>query len=173
MRGYPWQLLSGWRCLGKAGKAVSLDRSSQAVKPKPVAHTGTDAIRNRWLGARVSQKAPLLWRSASEACKEVTWTFQVTSEPFAAGNKEVRGLWYLLTWRKHLKTEGWPTPVGEGGINWEVLESQGRKEMKFKKADVSRSRIPLGISVEEVRRDYRHNGSENRSVEWEGGLMTS
>ena len=55
--------------------------------------------------------------------------------------------------------------MGEGAINREVLESQGRKEMKFKKADVSRSRIPLGISVDKVRRDYRHNGSENGSVE--------
>lgn len=43
-------------------------------------------------------EAQLVSRSVSEAFKEVTLTFQVTSEPFAPGNKEVKAfLWSLLT----------------------------------------------------------------------------
>jgi hypothetical protein len=69
--------------------------SSQVVKLKPVADIRTDSITNR----RQSQGEPwppLLCRSVSEAFKEVALTFQVTSESFTTGNKEVRCLSLVL-----------------------------------------------------------------------------
>lgn len=43
-------------------------------------------------GSRAEPEASLLCRLVSEAHKEITLTGQVTSERFATGNEEVRGL---------------------------------------------------------------------------------
>ena len=88
MRRHPRQLLSGWRCLGKARQAAHprlRARSLWSVQGPLQLKTGAG-----------EPEALLLGRAVREALREAAFTFQVTSEPRAAGNEEVGGLPLVL-----------------------------------------------------------------------------
>ena len=117
--------------------------------------------------------AQLLCRSMSEAFEEVTLTFQVTSEPFATGKKEIRGISLLLVNMKRA-FKYWRVTGHHGGraVNWEVLEFQGSKELKCKKACLSRSKVTLRRSMEENSREYG-NTAAVRMGKWDEGKLVT
>lgn len=81
-------------------------------------------------------EAPLLGRLVSEAFNEISLTFWVTSEALITGSKEVRGLSLVLVNMKKTPKD-WIIMWGRA-VNQEALELQGKKEVNFKKTDLSK-----------------------------------
>ena len=127
VRWYLWQLLSGWRCLGKAVKVVSQNCSSRLWN------------WSLWLIWRLTQfitddcsqgdpAAQVHCWSMREAFEEVTLTFRSLSNHLLQETRK-SVLWFLLTWRQAFKDWKVASHYGERAVNWEVLEIHGGKEM--------------------------------------------